>query len=76
MKPNYTEITINTDVEAFGVIHNMYSNIKVSLNEADGEVTLSPILQDESNEEAIFITFNKEQCLNLAAILKVYASLI
>lgn len=76
MKANFTEVIINAEISSFGVIENKYSNIKVLLNECDKEVDISPMLQDENNEEAVYITLNKEQCVLLASVLKAYAKSI
>jgi hypothetical protein len=73
---NLTEIIVNADITSFGNIQSMYKDIKLSLNTGDKEVDISPILVDENNEEAIYITLDKNECKVLAAILNAYSDLL
>lgn len=74
MIANYTEIIINADISAFGFIENKYRNIKLMLNEGDKEVEISIMLQNEEDDEAVFINLNKVQCIAMANILETFAN--
>lgn len=76
MKSNVTEITINAMVTSFGTIKNLYEDIKIQLDEHEKSVDIIPVLKDDNNDESVYITLNKQQCLALASILKSIASLI